>query len=93
MRLPRALSLTIIASLVLAALPAFAQSTGRVTGVVRDTSGGAVPGASVTVTNDATGTARTTVSGPDGSFFSPRGFARSASVARASRARPRTAYP
>ena len=68
MRLPRALSLTLVASLVLAALPAFAQSTGRVTGVVRDTSGGAVPGATVTVTNDATGTAQTAVSGPDGSF-------------------------
>jgi iron complex outermembrane receptor protein len=66
LRLTRAL--TLIASVLLAAQPLLAQATGRVTGVVRDTTGAAVPGANVTVKNDATGDTKTTVSGPDGSF-------------------------
>jgi iron complex outermembrane recepter protein len=68
-RLTRAFLVTLItAGLSLAAGQGFAQSPdGRFTGVVRDSSGAAVPGANVTVTNE-TGASQSTVSGPDGSF-------------------------
>src|SRR5687768_16000288 len=70
MRLIRALSLvllTVAASF--AAGASFAQSAdGTVSGVVRDSSGAAVPGATVTVTNDQTKASQTGVSGADGSF-------------------------
>src|SRR5688572_31346694 len=68
MRLIRVLSL-MTAGVILVAAQAFAQSTdGRVTGVVRDSSGATVPGATVTVTNDQTGASQTAVSGADGAF-------------------------
>jgi iron complex outermembrane receptor protein len=64
----RTRSLTILAfAAVLYGAPAFAQE-GRLTGTVRDTTGAAVPGATVTVTNQATGAAQTVTSGPDGRF-------------------------
>jgi iron complex outermembrane receptor protein len=70
MRLMRdLLVLLITVGLSLAAGQGFAQSPdGGVSGVVRDSSGGAVPGASVTVTNDQTGASQSAVSAPDGSF-------------------------
>src|SRR5688500_4715638 len=70
MRLIRALSVTLMAlGVSLAAAQGFAQSPeGRLTGVVRDSSGAAVPGASLTVTNDQTGASQSAVSGPDGTF-------------------------
>lgn len=70
MRLIRVLSLTLMAAGVsFAAAPAFAQSAdGRVAGVVRDSSGATVPGASITVTNDQTRASQSAVSGPDGSY-------------------------
>ncbi|MBV9494307.1 MAG: carboxypeptidase regulatory-like domain-containing protein, partial [Acidobacteria bacterium] len=48
---------------------AFAQSTGgNLSGRVLDESGGALPGVTVTATNDATGFNRTVVTGSDGSY-------------------------
>jgi hypothetical protein len=41
---------------------------GTLAGVVRDSTGAAVPGANVTVVNQQTGAGRTVVSGSDGSF-------------------------
>lgn len=69
MRLIRVLMVTLMAAgLGLAVTPAFAQSDGRVAGVVRDSSGAAVPGATVTVTNDQTNASQSTVSGADGTY-------------------------
>ena len=54
---------------VLYGLPAHAQAQeGRLSGVVRDTTGAAVPGATVTVTNQTTNATQTVTSGADGSF-------------------------
>jgi iron complex outermembrane receptor protein len=51
------------------ALPALAQPTeGRISGVVRDTLGAVVPGATVTVTNQATNAAQTATSTGDGTY-------------------------
>ena len=70
MRLIRVLSLMLLTvGVSLAAGLAFAQSSdGRVAGVVRDSSGAAVPGATVAVRNDQTGASQSTVSGADGSY-------------------------
>jgi iron complex outermembrane receptor protein len=66
-RIPLALTIAVLA--IGAAAPARAQSPdGRITGVVRDASGAAVPGATVTVTNDKTGATQSAVSGADGSY-------------------------
>src|SRR5438094_4318122 len=49
-----------VATLVLTALPAFAQfDRAQISGVVKDESGGVIPGATVTVTNTQTKIART----------------------------------
>jgi iron complex outermembrane receptor protein len=65
----RAYCLMLVAAASLAAGQAGAQaSEGRVSGVVKDTSGGAVPGAAVTVTNDQTNASQSTVSGADGAY-------------------------
>ena len=55
-----------------AATPARAQdSRGTITGTVRDTSKGVVPGATVTITSKAMGNAITTVTNQDGYFQAP----------------------
>ena len=63
-------AMTILA-LVLSATPAFAQTSGNILGVVKDTSGGAVPDAKVTVTNTGTNESRTTTTGDDGAWRVP----------------------
>ena len=50
------------------AAPAGAQDTGTVSGTVVDTSGQVVPGATVTLTNDATADSRATASSSTGTF-------------------------
>src|SRR5688500_16600396 len=45
-----------------------AQSTGSITGVVKDNSGGVIPGVTVVVKNDATGAAQEGVTDADGRF-------------------------
>lgn len=50
-------------------ISAFAQGDGRITGTVTDSAGAVVPGATVTVTNDATGDVRTATSSAQGSFL------------------------
>ncbi len=56
---------------VLAALPASAQEAGVILGVVKDTSGGTVPNAKVTVTNVDTSASRTVTTGDDGAYRVP----------------------
>ncbi len=58
-------------AVVLAVSTAWAQSEGRINGVVRDPSGAAVPGANIKVTNDQTRASQSTVSGADGSYSVP----------------------
>src|SRR5438093_10670187 len=56
----------ILIMLLPAARPAAAQDTGTVSGTVVDASGQVLPGATVTLVNEATGDARTTVTGDRG---------------------------
>jgi len=63
-----------LASLMLLVLPAFvwAQAgTASVTGTVKDTQGAVLPGATVTVTNTATGAVRATVTNDSGTYSLP----------------------
>jgi outer membrane receptor protein involved in Fe transport len=48
--------------------PAAAQGQGKITGVVRDSTGAALPGVTVTATNPATTASETTTTGDDGSY-------------------------
>ena len=62
--------------LALAALAAFAftvvaQTTGSMSGTITDSNGAVVPGASVTVTNIATGAERKTTTSESGTFSVP----------------------
>ena len=50
------------------ALPAFAQSSGRITGTVRDAGGAPVGGAPVTVRNQETGAAQVVRSASNGAY-------------------------
>src|ERR1700736_3514199 len=51
---------------------AFAQNaTGTILGVVKDTQGGAVAGATVTIRNTETGLTRSLTTGEDGSYRAP----------------------
>ncbi len=55
----------------LTAIPAFAQSDGRFTGVVLDPSGASVPGATVVVRNQRTGEEREVVTNATGRYIVP----------------------
>src|SRR3981081_3746238 len=55
----------------LLACPASAQEAGTILGVVRDTSGGTVPDARITITNVDTSEMRTAATGDDGRFRVP----------------------
>ena len=68
-RCVRVFSLACAVLLICAA--ALAQTTGAIRGDVRDPSGALVQGATLKATLSGTSTARTTVSGPDGSFEIP----------------------
>ena len=57
--------------LLLWSVSASAQNTGSITGVVKDSSGGVLPGADVIVTNTQTGVEARTVSSEDGRFQFP----------------------
>src|SRR5438874_1527374 len=54
--------------LTIAVAPARAQPQGRITGTVRDTTGIAVPGVTITATNRASNVPQTTVTSGDGTF-------------------------
>lgn len=68
--------LQVLAALVLiaSALPAAAQSTainGTIEGTITDTSGAALPGVTVTITNTDTGAERVVVTGNEGAYRAP----------------------
>ncbi len=66
---PTASLLVILATALLLAQPAlYGQATGNVTGVVADTTGAVIPKALVTLTDLATGVARSSTSNSDGAF-------------------------
>jgi hypothetical protein len=52
-------------------LPSFAQTAGEITGEIRDSSGGVIPGATVTVRNQSTNAIRTAVSNNAGVYSFP----------------------
>jgi hypothetical protein len=54
----------------LMAIPASAQESGSILGTVRDSSGGTVPGAKVTITNTDTSDSRTVTTADDGAYRS-----------------------
>jgi hypothetical protein len=61
--------LLLITSLV---TPAAAQTSATISGTVHDSSGGVLPGVTVTAKSGATGLARTTVTGPEGRYVLPQ---------------------
>lgn len=67
------LMLALAATLLAASPPAYAQggTTTTISGTVVDTSGGVIPGAEVTVKNNATGAVYTTVTAGNGTFSVP----------------------
>ena len=67
-------SVLLLAVFALLALPglAWAQAgTATVSGTVKDTQGAVLPGATVTITNNANGAVRTTVTNDTGSYSMP----------------------
>src|SRR6267142_3417303 len=61
--------ISVALTVLLGAVPGYSQpATGRLSGVVRDATGAAVPGATVTITNVATNATQTVTSSADGSY-------------------------
>ncbi len=59
----------VVLGLILTAIPVLAQlPTGTILGIVKDSSGGAVPDATVTVSSVETDVTRTSTTGPDGEY-------------------------
>src|SRR5918993_186374 len=72
MFLQKARRAVVCLALLAAAVPAAAQLTrGIISGVVSDSGGGVLPGVTVTITNQETGTVRTTVSNDAGVYRAP----------------------
>jgi outer membrane receptor protein involved in Fe transport len=68
----RTLALVLFALTLFAGVPAFAQTfRGTIMGSVTDSSGAAVPGATVTIKNVDTGLVRTAITSDDGSYAAP----------------------
>jgi hypothetical protein len=69
----RLFGIAFVSALILSLLPVagFAQSTSTILGVVKDSSGGVVPGATVSVRNTDTSLTRTVTSGDDGAWRVP----------------------
>lgn len=63
--------LVVLISALLFCVPAHSQNTGRILGNVTDTSGGAIVGATVTVTDVQRGTARTLTTDTAGAYVAP----------------------
>ena len=62
----------VLVVLILASFPAlFAQSTGTISGTVRDSAGAVVPGAKIVITNDATSISRTAEADEQGHYSVP----------------------
>src|ERR1044071_1688805 len=53
----------------LACRPAYGQATGRIVGLVKDSSGGTVIGANVTLTNEGTNISKTTQTDSEGNYL------------------------
>jgi len=64
-------SVTLLALVASGTASAQAVAGSQLSGVVRDSSGGAIPGAEVTVTKTDTGMTRTVFSGVDGTYTLP----------------------
>lgn len=60
-----------IVAFLLAAATGWAQTNARFSGTVKDQSGGVISGATVTLTNQATGVSRTTTTENDGTYLFP----------------------
>ena len=56
---------------ILTCAPAWAQATAQISGIVRDSSGGVLPGVDITATQTDTGLARTTVTNESGAYVLP----------------------
>src|SRR5919108_3938990 len=69
--LRRVLGSVCVLLLTSASLLAQAGATAQITGIVRDTSGGVLPGADVTATQTATGLKRNTVTDTNGAYTLP----------------------